>query len=155
MQRRTEHDAPRHEHPSDLRYFDPPRCPRTKRACMVRRRSTVRFRNGAQAQRINSNLSNRSWGPFRGPNGPGYRDLTPAPARTKTRASRAIRYWLVTALVRIRQVAGLYKWSWALGGRGWMLMLGFSCLGVGRRGWCRCAGRASWGGAGDSRWSIR
>ena len=38
---------------------------------MVRRRSTVRFRNGAPAQRNNSNISNRPWGPFRGPNGPG------------------------------------------------------------------------------------
>jgi hypothetical protein len=34
---------------------------------MVRRRSTVRFRNGAPAQRINSNTSNGPWGPFRGP----------------------------------------------------------------------------------------
>src|SRR2546421_2711928 len=34
---------------------------------MVRRRSTVRFRNGAPAQRNNSNLSNDPWGPFRGP----------------------------------------------------------------------------------------
>src|SRR5947208_10772953 len=34
---------------------------------MVRRRSTVRFRNGAPAQRANSNLSNGLWGPFRGP----------------------------------------------------------------------------------------
>ena len=34
---------------------------------MVRRRSTVRFRNGAPGNRINSNASNRSWGPFRGP----------------------------------------------------------------------------------------
>src|SRR5580704_1331169 len=32
---------------------------------MVRRRSTVRFRNGAPAQRINSNGSNSPWGPFR------------------------------------------------------------------------------------------
>src|SRR2546429_4348713 len=35
---------------------------------MVRRRSTVRFRNGAPVQRTNSNTSNRLWGPFRGPN---------------------------------------------------------------------------------------
>src|SRR2546430_16284525 len=34
---------------------------------MVRRRSTVRFRNGAPAQRNNSNTSNGPWGPFRGP----------------------------------------------------------------------------------------
>ena len=34
---------------------------------MVRRRSTVRFRNGAPAQRNNSNASNGPWGPFRGP----------------------------------------------------------------------------------------
>ena len=34
---------------------------------MVRRRSTVRFRNGAPAQRNNSNSSNGPWGPFRGP----------------------------------------------------------------------------------------
>jgi hypothetical protein len=34
---------------------------------MVRRRSTVRFRNGAPAQRTNSNISNGPWGPFRGP----------------------------------------------------------------------------------------
>jgi hypothetical protein len=34
---------------------------------MVRRRSTVRFRNGARVQRSNSNISNRPWGPFRGP----------------------------------------------------------------------------------------
>src|SRR6266498_2358001 len=32
---------------------------------MVRRRSTVRFRNGAPAQRNNSNTSNGPWGPFR------------------------------------------------------------------------------------------
>jgi hypothetical protein len=38
---------------------------------MVRRRSTVRFRNGAPAQRINSNLSNWLWEPFREPIGPG------------------------------------------------------------------------------------
>src|SRR5690348_8772564 len=34
---------------------------------MVRRRSTVRFRNGAPVQRIKSNTSNSPWGPFRGP----------------------------------------------------------------------------------------
>jgi hypothetical protein len=34
---------------------------------MVRRRSTVRFRNGAPAQRNNSNSSNGPRGPFRGP----------------------------------------------------------------------------------------
>ena len=34
---------------------------------MVRRRSTVRFRNGAPAQGNNSNTSNGPWGPFRGP----------------------------------------------------------------------------------------
>src|SRR5437016_14219291 len=34
---------------------------------MVRRRSTVRFRNGAPAERNNSNGSNDLWGPFRGP----------------------------------------------------------------------------------------
>src|SRR5437588_3811146 len=34
---------------------------------MVRRRSTVRFRNGAPAQRTNSNRSNGPRGPFRGP----------------------------------------------------------------------------------------
>ena len=34
---------------------------------MVRRRSTVRFRNGAPAKRNNSNSSNSPWGPFRGP----------------------------------------------------------------------------------------
>src|ERR1039457_1035454 len=38
---------------------------------MVRRRSTVRFRNGAPGKRHNSNTSNRPWGPFRGPIGPG------------------------------------------------------------------------------------
>jgi len=38
---------------------------------MVRRRSTVRFRNGAPAQRINSNLPDGLWEPFRGPIGPG------------------------------------------------------------------------------------
>src|SRR6266571_4482928 len=32
---------------------------------MVRRRSTVRFRNGAPAQRNNSNTANGPWGPFR------------------------------------------------------------------------------------------
>src|SRR6266568_7262442 len=37
----------------------------TNPACMVRRRSTVRFRNGAPAQRNNSNTSNGPWGPFR------------------------------------------------------------------------------------------
>ena len=40
---------------------------------MVRRRSTVRFRNGAPAQRNNSNLSNRLWEPFREPIRPGSR----------------------------------------------------------------------------------
>ena len=30
----------------------------------------VRFRNGTPAQRINSNLSNRAWEPFREPIGP-------------------------------------------------------------------------------------
>src|SRR2546421_6026041 len=42
----------------------------TKPACMVRRRSTVGFRNEAPAQRINSNTSNTSnspMGPFWGP----------------------------------------------------------------------------------------
>src|SRR5207244_9119012 len=34
---------------------------------MVRRRSTVRFRNGAPAQRNSSNSSNTPRGPFRGP----------------------------------------------------------------------------------------
>jgi hypothetical protein len=38
---------------------------------MVRRRSTVRFRNGAPAKRNNSNLSNRLWESFREPIGPG------------------------------------------------------------------------------------
>src|SRR5690348_15732632 len=38
---------------------------------MVRRRSTVRFRNGAPAQPSNSNLSNSLWEPFREPIGPG------------------------------------------------------------------------------------
>ena len=38
---------------------------------MVRRRSTVLSRNEVPAQRTNSNLSNRPWGPFREPNGPG------------------------------------------------------------------------------------
>jgi hypothetical protein len=37
---------------------------------MVRRRSTVRFRNGAPVQRNNSKASNRSWEPFREPIGP-------------------------------------------------------------------------------------
>src|ERR1700751_3544479 len=32
---------------------------------MVRRRSTLRFRNGTPAQRHNSNTSNSPWGPFR------------------------------------------------------------------------------------------
>ena len=44
----------------------------TARRAMVRRRSTVRFRNGAPAQRHNSNLSNRAWEPFREPIGPGF-----------------------------------------------------------------------------------
>ena len=39
----------------------------TVRRSMVRRRSTVRFRNGAPAQRTNSNSSNGPRGPFRGP----------------------------------------------------------------------------------------
>jgi hypothetical protein len=43
----------------------------TARRSMVRRRSTVRFRNGAPAQRNNSNLSNRLREPFREPIGPG------------------------------------------------------------------------------------
>jgi hypothetical protein len=34
---------------------------------MVRRKSTVRFRNGAPVQRNNSNTSHGLWGPFRGP----------------------------------------------------------------------------------------
>ena len=38
---------------------------------MVRRRSTVRFRDRAPVQRNNSNLSNRLWEPFREPIGPG------------------------------------------------------------------------------------
>ena len=38
---------------------------------MVRRRSTVRFRNGAPVQRENANLSNRLREPFREPIGPG------------------------------------------------------------------------------------
>jgi len=39
----------------------------TLRVPMVRRRSTVRFRNWAPAQGINSNLSNSAWEPFREP----------------------------------------------------------------------------------------
>ena len=42
---------------------------------MVRRRSTVRFRNGAPAQDGNSNGSNRLWGPFREPIGPLVRQV--------------------------------------------------------------------------------
>jgi len=66
-QYRTEHDVLRHPYPSDLRRSDPMRRHQTKPASMVRRRSTVRFRNGAPVQRTNSNTSNGPWGPFRGP----------------------------------------------------------------------------------------
>ena len=43
----AQHDVARHCYPSELRQSDPMRRHRTKLACMVRRRSTVRFRNGA------------------------------------------------------------------------------------------------------------
>jgi len=46
-QRPTQRDVPRRRYPSGLRYSDPMRRHKTKSACMVRRRSTVRFRNGA------------------------------------------------------------------------------------------------------------
>ncbi len=46
-QRRTQHDVLRRRNRSYLRQSDPARCPHTKPLSMVRRRSTVRFRNGA------------------------------------------------------------------------------------------------------------
>ena len=48
---------------------------------MVRRRSTVRFRNGAPAHRNNSNLSNIYWEPFREPIGPDPSHDTAQPQR--------------------------------------------------------------------------
>src|SRR5271166_959612 len=48
---------------------------RTKPACVVRRRSTVRFRSVAPAQRSNSNTPNKPRGPFRGPSWPHSRVL--------------------------------------------------------------------------------
>ncbi len=66
-QQQTEHDVPRHRDPSDLQQPDPARRHQTKPGCMVRRRSTVRFRNGVPAQGNNSNISNRPRGSFRGP----------------------------------------------------------------------------------------
>jgi hypothetical protein len=43
----TERDVLGHRYPPGLRQSDPMRCHQMKPACMVRRRSTVRFRNGA------------------------------------------------------------------------------------------------------------
>src|SRR5580700_6270947 len=43
----TERDVARHQYSADLRQSDLTRRRRTTLACMVRRRSTVRFRNGA------------------------------------------------------------------------------------------------------------
>ena len=51
-QQQTERDGPRRRYPSCLRQSDRPRLRRTKQACMVRRRSTVRFRNGAPARTV-------------------------------------------------------------------------------------------------------
>ena len=45
--RQTQRDVPRQRYQSDLQQADPVRRRRTQPPCMVRRRSTVRFRNGA------------------------------------------------------------------------------------------------------------
>jgi hypothetical protein len=57
-------DPLRHRYPSGLRQSYLTRCQQTKSACIVRRRSTVRLRNGAPGQRNNSNVSNRPLEPF-------------------------------------------------------------------------------------------
>ena len=61
-QRQTERDALRHRNLSDLRQSDPARWLRTQPSGMVRRRSTVRFRNGAPGKDSFSNTSDNQRG---------------------------------------------------------------------------------------------
>ena len=57
----TQPDSARQKRCPDLWQADPVRHRRTKLACMVRRRSMVRFRNGAQVDDLIRKDSNGSW----------------------------------------------------------------------------------------------
>src|SRR5450755_4237185 len=76
---------------------------------MVRRRSTVRFRNGAPVQGNNSNLSNRLWEPFRGPIGPGSSQVRAGIASSGPRSYpvRAVLSWTCSTA---RRIIGVARW---------------------------------------------